>query len=286
VADSEKQKIAFIRALPGAGHLSAAVIYVTMGLLAGLAAIGFRGPTPDLRETMRAIREQPFGPIILLLIALGSISLVVWRLLQAFADLERKGTSFVGIFQRARFFVSGLFYGGMPFLVWRMFTGAPVRSGEQWAREAASHLILLPFGWTLLVGVGIGFLSYGGTCIYRMIRGNFHKWFHCERMTRFQQFTCFALGRIGYAARGSIFLIIGSFVVRAGWHLNPGEVSGQAGALHKILLQPYGPLLLGLVAVGLISFGLFSLATLRFGKVPVERAGQLIKEAQARYAAT
>jgi hypothetical protein len=283
VTEINQQRVTFMKALPGAGHISAALIYVTMGLLAGLVAVGSRGQTPDLRETIRTLLEQPFGPAALLLIVTGSLALLVWRLLQAFADLEKKGTTFIGILQRARYFFSGAFYGGMPILVWRMFTGVPVRSGEQWARELASKLILVPFGWTLLVTTGLGLAAYGAICVYRMCRGNFGPWFHCEQMTAAQKLLIFSLGRLGYAARGAIFLSIGYFVIRAGWNLNPTEIAGQAGALYRILHQPFGPYMLGLISLGLISFGLFSLGALRFGKLPVERMHQLIQALQAKF---
>lgn len=254
-----------------------------MGLIGGLVAVGWHGQTPDLRETIRALRDQPFGPVALILIAVGSVAILVWRLLQAFADLERKGKSVIGLCQRARYFFSGLFYGCMPFLIWRMLTHAHVRSGEQLGREWASRLIAIPFGWTLLVATGLGFLAYGVTCIYRMIRGNFESWFDCKEMSAKQKSLIFCLGRLGYAARGMIFMTIGYFVILAGWNLNPSEVAGQAGALYRILHQPFGPVLLGLISIGLISFGLFSLGSLRFGKLPIERFRSLIQVARCRF---
>jgi hypothetical protein len=47
--------------------------------------------------------------------------------------------------------------------------------------------------------------------------------------------------------------------------------------LRTIFLQPFGPVLLGFVALGLISFGGFSLISLRFGKVPVKRAKEIVE---------
>src|SRR6185503_14497303 len=102
----QKNAVAVLGALPGAGHFSAAIFYVTMGLLAGLVALGLRGEPPDGRVVVRALRDLPFGPILLMTVSLGALSLVMWRLLQAFWDMEGKGRSFVGICQRARFLFS------------------------------------------------------------------------------------------------------------------------------------------------------------------------------------
>jgi hypothetical protein len=277
VTRSNEQEVALIKALPGAGHVSAAIIYVTMGALAGLVAIGARSHTPDLRGTMRALLEQPFGIGLLLVVALGSMALTVWRLLQAFADLEAKGKTLVGLAQRGRYLISGVFYGAMPILVWRMFVGAPVYSSDHWARRIATDVIALPFGWTLLVATGLGFFAYAAVCAYRLVLGNFDQWFECENMTRRQRWCLLAFGRLGYAARGSIAGLVGYFILLAGWHLNPYEAAGQASALYRVLPQPFGPLFLGIIAIGLIGLGFFSLASARFGKLPVARARNLVR---------
>ena len=114
VVKDRQKAVAVISALPGAGHLSAAVLYVTMGLLAGLVALGIQGETPDARLAVRALWEQPFGPAMLIFVALGALCLVCWRLLQAFWDVEGQGRSFIGLCKRARYLLSAAFYLSVP----------------------------------------------------------------------------------------------------------------------------------------------------------------------------
>lgn len=284
--ESEKKKaVAVISALPGAGHFSAAVIHVTMGCMAGLVALGFRGETPDARLVVRALREVPFGPVLLLSTAAGALCLVAWRLLQTFWDVEGKGKTLLGVCKRARYLFSALFYLSIPILVARMFLGFQPDSGEQIAQEAASAVIGFPFGWSIVLGTGLGFLAAGGFYIYRMLRGNFEGVFHCEQMTETQLKWCFAFGRLGCAARGAIFWVIGYYLIAAGWNVDPRQVEGQAGALQIIAQQPFGPMMLGVVALGLIAFGIFSLAELRFGRVPRENVERVVDLAANRAAA-
>ncbi len=107
----EREKaVAVISALPSAGHLSAAVLYVTMGLLAGLVALGIRGEAPDARVAIRALWEQPLGPALLIAVALGATCLVIWRLLQAIWDLEGQGRSLIGLCKRSRYLLSAALY--------------------------------------------------------------------------------------------------------------------------------------------------------------------------------
>jgi hypothetical protein len=273
----ERQKaIAVISALPSAGHFSAAVLYVTMGLLAGLVALGIRGETPDARAAVRALWEQPFGPALLLVVAFGASCLVIWRLLQAFWDLESKGRSFLGICKRIRFIVSAAFYASVPVCAARMLFHVPTPSGEQLAEEAASAVIHFPFGWSIVLGIGMGFSIAGGYYLYRMCRGNFEGVFHCEKMRPFQRKLFFCMGRLGCAARGIIFIVIGYYLMLAGWNVDPHQVEGQAGALQIISRQPLGPMMLGFIALGLVALGAFSFAEVRYGRVPRERLGHVV----------
>jgi hypothetical protein len=198
-------------------------------------------------------------------------------LLQAIVDLEGKGRTLLGIVQRGRYLFGALIYLGLPIVIFKMFAGTPSPPGEQVARDIVSGIMRLPFGWTLVVAAGLCFLGTGVYCIFRSFRPNFAGWFFCEEMTVAQKKVCFTLGRLGYAARGMILIPMGYLIINAGWTLNPYQISGQAGAMHLIARQPFGPLLLGVVAVGLISFGIFSLIALRYGKVPVERVRQVMR---------
>jgi hypothetical protein len=277
--EEKKKAIAVISALPGVGHFSAAIINVTMGLLAGLVALGLRGETPDARMVMRALRELPFGPMLMIVTAAGAVCLAVWRILQAVWDLEGKGRGFIGLCQRGRYLFGAVFYLSVPILVTRMLFGLQPRSGGQLAREAASAVIGFPFGWSIVLGTGMGFLAAGCFYIYKMCRGNFEGVFYCDQMTEKQRKLCFAFGRLGCAARAMIFLVVGYYLMVAGWNVDPRQVEGQAGALQIIAQQPFGPMMLGVVALGLIGFGVFSLAESRYGRIPRDKVTQRVDRA-------
>ena len=70
------------------------------------------------------------------------------------------------------------------------------------------------------------------------------------------------IGRLGFAARGLIFGLIGFLAFQA--LLGAHHPQGFDGALIEIARAPYGELLLGAVAVGLILFGVYSVLTARW----------------------
>ena len=68
------------------------------------------------------------------------------------------------------------------------------------------------------------------------------------------------LGRLGNAALGVVFLIVGFFLVIAAVKHHLGDAKGLDAALVELLKLPFGPWLLGVVAQGLLAYGVYSFA--------------------------
>jgi hypothetical protein len=75
------------------------------------------------------------------------------------------------------------------------------------------------------------------------------------------------MGRFGYAALGVVFTIIGLFLIVAALQENPAQAKGLDSALTELLHQPFGPVLLGIVALGLLAYGVFSFIEARYRRV-------------------
>ncbi len=65
-------------------------------------------------------------------------------------------------------------------------------------------------------------------------------------------------GKFGYIALGIVVGIIGFLAVLGAIHSNPQQVGGINSSLAYLIQQPYGPWLLGIIALGLISYALYS----------------------------
>jgi Domain of Unknown Function (DUF1206) len=74
------------------------------------------------------------------------------------------------------------------------------------------------------------------------------------------------LGMIGTTARGVVFAIAGALVVDAAVTYDAAKSTGLDGALRTLADRPYGPWLLGALALGLIAFGLYGFAAARWAK--------------------
>jgi hypothetical protein len=75
------------------------------------------------------------------------------------------------------------------------------------------------------------------------------------------------IGTFGHLARMIAFGLVGSFLIKAAVDYDPNNAVGLDGALAKLGHASYGPYLLGIVAAGLIAFGLYSVSDARYRRV-------------------
>jgi hypothetical protein len=75
------------------------------------------------------------------------------------------------------------------------------------------------------------------------------------------------IGSFGHLARMVVFGLVGVFLIKAATDYNPNNAVGLDGALAKLAHASYGPFLLGIVAAGLIAFGVYSLSDARYRRI-------------------
>ena len=75
------------------------------------------------------------------------------------------------------------------------------------------------------------------------------------------------IGTFGHLARAVVFGLVGVFLIKAAVDFNPKKAAGLDGALAKLAAASYGPILLAVVAAGLIAFGVYSLSDARYRRI-------------------
>ncbi|WP_373483035.1 DUF1206 domain-containing protein [Acetobacterium sp.] len=95
--------------------------------------------------------------------------------------------------------------------------------------------------------------------IFQGFSPGFERRIHLTKLNPVQLKRVRFLGRLGTIARGIIFALIGVFIVMAAYTANSQQIKGFDSTLTYILQQPYGGFLMAVIALGLISLGLYSL---------------------------
>ena len=98
-----------------AGYAARGIIYLIVGALAALAALGRGGETTDSRGALSEVMGAPFGKFLLIMIALGLLGYAAWRLVQALLDPDHHGTEAKGIVIRVALAVSAVIHVGLAF---------------------------------------------------------------------------------------------------------------------------------------------------------------------------
>lgn len=249
------------------GYITRGVVYATIGVLALQLAMGSGGGATTQTGAIARLGSQPFGQILLILIVLGLASYALWGFVRAIFDPLHRGDDFKGSVARLGFAISGLSYALLviPTLQFLMNKGGIAQTGN--SADISVQLFKLPFGMWLVAGFGLLWIGVGLGQLYTAYKRDFEKDFQFNKMSAAERTWATRLGQIGYAARGIVFVVIGSLISQAGLTHNPSQAQGFDAALLKLAQAPYGTLLLSGVALGLIAFGIFSALSARWIKV-------------------
>ncbi len=237
-----------------AGYVAKGVIYLTIGWLALLTAIGLGGSESGTADVIRKIALWPFGEVLLVLLCVGLIAYVAWRLGQATWDTEHKGSGWLGWFQRLGFVISGGLYATLAWqcgeLLFHSFS-----AGHDDTSQSTQRLLGLPGGRWLLLVIGLAFVGVGIHQLRRAWQRAYRRNWHLSSRPNPPLPLLEGIARLGLAARGITFILIGGLLDLAAWKLSPSNAQGLGGALNLLARQPYGHWLLGGVAIGLIAYG-------------------------------
>ena len=266
------------------GYLTKGIVYGIIGVLAVQAAFSAGGSTTGTRGAILEIGDNPFGQILLALTALGLLGYAVWRFIEAAFDANDEGTDAKGIAKRLAYGVSALVHLGLS--VWAATivlgsgggggtsggaTGGGGAGGGGGSQQAfTAELMSQPFGQWLVAIVGAIILVVGLYHFKKAYTASFMEGYKRGEMSAQERKWAKRLGKWGLYARGVVFSMIGVFVIQAAIQADPSETKGLGGALQTLAEQPYGPWLLGLVAIGLISYGVYCVSRARYSRFSVE----------------
>ena len=236
------------------GYAARGLVFMGLGLLAWTSGRG--AASGDVLERIRAL---PLGSALLGVMVVALVGLGLFRLAEAWLDLDRRGSEPWGVAQRLGrgFGAFGYVAVAAAALALLADTHHPVMVDPA---SAARDVRQWSGGGLLLIAAGLGTIGAAG--------GQAALAWHCRFMETMHDDAPRALrwlGRIGYATRAIVFFLIGWQLVRAG--LAGHRIRDVAAVLDAIREHLW---IFRLVSGGLFLFGVSSLVEAWYRRMPAE----------------
>jgi Domain of Unknown Function (DUF1206) len=246
------------------GYVAKGVVYLIIGVLAGRVALGDGGKTTDNQGALQVIYQQPFGQVLVAIMAVGLVGYALWCFLRAFLDADGKGSDAKGLITRLGYALIGISYASLALVALNLLrsSGSAGKSTDAAAGDWTARLLGQPYGETLVMLVGLLIIGIALFLFANAYSARFLKAF--SGLSGQTLVWVRRLGRIGYGAQGIVFTEIGILLIVAARQHSAHQAKGIGGALAQLAREPYGHVLLAVVALGLVAYGLYSFAQARF----------------------
>jgi hypothetical protein len=236
-----------------AGLMAYGVVYLLIAWIALQLAWGQSSQEASQQGALQELAGKPLGGVLLWVVAIGLFALVPWRGLQlvyGHLDLEHK-LSAIG--RAAVYIVLGI-------SAVKVAVGSGSSStGQQ--QSLSARVMQHGAGRVLIVVIGIAIIAVGARQLQKAITKKF-----TEDLIGGVSEVTILLGRIGYAAKGVAFAVVGVLFGWAAISYDPKKAGGLDTALRTIKGQPFGSVLLTVLALGLAAFGLYCFSWSRNAK--------------------
>jgi hypothetical protein len=240
------------------GDICYGVVHIVVAVLAVRLAFGGSGHSVDQKGAVATIAAQPFGEVVLWLIAVGLVAFGAWQLLCAavgfqWIDKEGKRT-------RRRIGAAGRAVGVLAIAVFtvKLLLSDPSKPTDSQSKELTARLMSVSGGRILVGAAAVAILAVAAGTAYRGIGKRFMQDLDLAKLpgagtARWTK----RLGVVGFTAKGVAYAIVGILVLIAAITFNPNRAGGLDDALRTLAAQPFGVVLLVIVALGLASYGVY-----------------------------
>lgn len=224
------------------GFAARGFLYIVIAALVILT-----GRTEDLTGALKYVGHG-LGKALLAVLGLGMAAYGLWRLSDAAFGMESGRGRWKAWGKRIGAATSGVIYSWLAVKAVRVLVAQPPSGNE--TQQSAAQAMQLPGGELALYGAAAVLAGAGVMQLYKAARATFLR--HLDGDAASRHWVKW-LGRVGYGARGVIFLTVGYMLARSAIDRSAAE----AGNLDDALDWLAGPVRTT-VAAGLLLFGGFS----------------------------
>jgi Domain of Unknown Function (DUF1206) len=252
------------RVLARLGLTARGVLYILIGWIAILVALGQSSHEADQQGALQLLAAQPSGLVPLWLLGIGFAGYSLWRLSEAAFGVtgDKDGPG-----PRLKSLARAVIYGFFAYQAFKIIAGSGGGSQAAKQEDLTASLMRHTGGRWLVGAVGLGIVIVGVVLVIEGIRRKFLKFLQLSQLSPRARRIVEWLGVIGTAARGIVFGLAGALVIDAAVTYNPSKAGGIDKALLTLRGQPFGEFLLIIAALGLIIFGIYGLCEARWRRV-------------------
>jgi Domain of Unknown Function (DUF1206) len=245
------------------GLAARGLVYLVIGFLAIEIASGGSARS-DQEGALRKIAEQPLGRTMLWLVAVGFVAYGVWNLGEGIWGRREENDEKKRTVKRIGSVAIAVVYVGLCVTAIRVATGTGGGSSNS---SYSARLLDAPGGKTIMVILGVVLMGAAVVLAWRGLKTDFEKHLNSGQMGRTTYAVVRRLGQVGYLARGAVVGLVGWLVLQAALTHEPHKAGGVDVALKSLVDQPFGRFVLLAVALGLICFGAYSFAEMRYRRL-------------------
>jgi len=248
------------------GLIAYGVVHLLVGWLAlQIAWGGSSGTSADTSGALTTLAHQPFGKVLLWVVALGLVALALWQTSEAIwghPDQDRAKRVRKQITSGAKAAV----YAALAVSAGLVALGSG-SSSSQSQQQATTGVLAWPGGRVLVVAAGLVIIGVGVAGVIKGIKKSFTEEVNTSSMSPAARTGVLRLGQVGYIAKGIALSVVGGLLTYATVTFDRQTAQGLDGALQTILAQPFGRFLLTAVALGFAAFGLFAILQSRYRRM-------------------
>jgi type IV secretory pathway VirB2 component (pilin) len=251
-----------IKTLARLGLIAKGVVYLLIGTLAFMAAFELGGASnanANKSGVFHLVLGLPLGKALLLAIAAGLLCYAVWRAVQAF---RRDGGEETGWSKRLRYALSSLVYISVALGAARVAMHKEEGGGGK--GDAIQKLFGSTNGPTIIIIAAIVIAAIGLYQLWYAYSEKYKEHVSLRGVGSKSSSLLLTAGKLGYTARGLVWLIIAWLLVRATNEYSASKAGDTAQAFQFLEEASYGSYLLGGLGIGLACYGVFNFIRARY----------------------
>ena len=252
--------------LARAGLIAYGIVHLLVGWLAiKIAWSASDSKSADTSGALKTLASQPFGKVLLCLVAVGLVALALWQASEAIWGYRNREGS-----KRVR---KQLTSGAMAAIYAALGVSAAAvalgsrSSSSQSQEQATSGVLAWPAGRVIVVVAGLVIIGVGVAHVIKGVKKSFAEEIDTSSMSPVASEGVARLGQVGYVAKGVALGLVGGLLSYATVTFDRQKAQGLDGALQTILAQPFGRFLLTAAALGFVAFGMFAILQSRYRRM-------------------